>query len=332
MHAPPSLPSARCVPATLARRALRRRRAGIDVQACAVQCRRHAMQRTPLHCSPVRHVFALALAFATMAVALPARGYCRKTTNGPEDPTYDPARTGSCGDGPHALPLHWATRCIEYRVVVDAALVARDLMTIERARAIVRKAIGAWVTAMCGTKDDEWHPAIWLVDVFDARCPGATGRTTNEVQFLASTPIGGDLALTEVTMRRGTGQIDAAVTRVYDVLSSFGSTPAEIDPRAEFVVRHELGHFLGLAHSQDRRAVMFARYENAAVDLGGDDARAICDSYDPAAGAAPDGCRASVAAPRKSNGGGVVLALAVALAVLARRRRAFSPRRVWSRT
>jgi hypothetical protein len=270
---------------------------------------------SPLRAARRRVLPALLLGLAAVAFSPAAAAYCRKTTNAPSDPSYDPSATGVCGDGPHALPLYWAHPCIEYRITVADDLVEADTMTQARAREIVHRAAAAWEGARCDGAAG--GPRIRLVDVADARCATATERTTNEVRFVATPAQGAQLAVTDVSLGPDNGAILGATTRIFDVIATLGATPDETDPKVEYIVRHELGHFLGLAHSEDTGAVMYARFQGGTDALTEDDRRAICDAYDPQAPTGA-GCRAAPGGPVH---GRVVAALLVGLGLLVRRRR-----------
>ena len=269
----------------------------------------------PLRAACRHGVAAVLFGFAMLCVASAAGAYCRKTTNAPSDPSYDPSTSGSCGDGPHALPLYWAHPCIEYRITVAQELIDADTMTEDRARDIVHRAAATWEAARCGSAGGTAR--IRLVDVADAHCADATQPTKNEVRFVATPAQGTQLAVTDVTWGPDTGGVRGATTSIFDVYAVLGTSVDERDPKLLHIVRHELGHFLGIAHSEDTGAVMYAHFQGATDTLTTDDVRAVCDAYDPAAPTGA-GCRA---APTGRGYGGVVVALLVGLAVRLRRKR-----------
>lgn len=116
-------------------------------------------------------------------------------------------------------------------------------------------------------------------------------------------------------------------------------TEPSADPSArdfDAVLTHELGHVMGLAHSDDHSAVMFANYDfvTARRDLRADDTLAICTVYPAGTGAGTcdpgrnhpcgPGCRcAAIAAPMAAPHG---LAWAL-LALIATRCARFRQRR-----
>ena len=99
------------------------------------------------------------------------------------------------------------------------------------------------------------------------------------------------LALTTVTFNPDTGEIYDADMEVNTHDQRVTSTDPVPPDGYDFasIVTHETGHFLGLAHSGDNRATMFANYTPGATamrNLTADDVAGICTVY------RPDGTRA----------------------------------------
>ena len=99
------------------------------------------------------------------------------------------------------------------------------------------------------------------------------------------------LALTTVTFNPQTGEIYDADMEV----NTYDQRVTLVDPVPpdgyDFasIMTHETGHFLGLAHSGDNRATMYANYTPGATamrNLTADDVAGICEIY------RPDGTRA----------------------------------------
>lgn len=111
---------------------------------------------------------------------------------------------------------------------------------------------------------------------------------------------GAEIAVTFVASNDKTGEIIDADIVVNDARWVFttggGSVPGEVD----FVsaMTHEVGHALGLEHSEDARATMFATYTSAdplgARTLDDDDREGLCALYagvpDHLSGRKVDGC------------------------------------------
>jgi MYXO-CTERM domain-containing protein len=79
----------------------------------------------------------------------------------------------------------------------------------------------------------------------------------------------------------------------------------------DYVVTHEAGHFLGLAHSDDADALMYAHYKNEEATLHADDIAAIC-ALEPATEPETKGCACSVRTS-KSNAALVLVALGLVI-------------------
>jgi hypothetical protein len=94
------------------------------------------------------------------------------------------------------------------------------------------------------------------------------------------------LALTTVTFDPTTGEIfdaDMEINSHDQTLTVTGPLPAS-GYDFESIVTHETGHFLGMAHSGDARATMFAHYQPGTMsmrNLSSDDVMGICSVYSP---------------------------------------------------
>jgi Matrixin len=267
-----------------------------------------------------RRLAFMGIAMAVLGVSPAADAFCRKSTDSPSNESFDPAAAGNCGDKPDALPLYWSEGCIEYKLIIDQDLIDSKVMTESRAGGIVDAGTSAWMDAECPLRGGKGvsAPAIRTVEVDKERCPDAKGATQNEIHFTSQPPPGEALALTDVTYDLGTGKMLLATTRIFNVYARLGQTPEEVDKALGYVVKHEVGHFLGLAHSEHTDAVMYASYrshQNGA--LSDDDTAAICNAYNPESPIGA-GCAVARAEPRA----GWPIALAAAwIAVRGRRRK-----------
>ncbi len=197
-------------------------------------------------------------------------------------------------------------------------------ITLDRARAITVSAAKAWTEAPCTrTKGGLNSPTIRLVDVDEARCNGGplgtAAATKNEIRFRGSEPPKpGTLAVTTNVFVPASGLTNEASMAVYksQIFDAYAKDPNGQEQTFAAVVRHEMGHFLGLAHSDQKTAIMYAYYQSSpAPGLTDDDLAAICDAYDPTAPVG-DGCAVSSGATHDSGANltPVVVVAAIALA------------------
>ena len=90
------------------------------------------------------------------------------------------------------------------------------------------------------------------------------------------------LALTTVFFDGDTGEIYDANVEINSNLDDFSvGTPSGREDDLNAVLTHELGHFLGLSHSSQEQATMFASYMVGMSTLDTDDELAICKSLPP---------------------------------------------------
>src|SRR5262249_52117235 len=67
----------------------------------------------------------------------------------------------------------------------------------------------------------------------------------------------------------------------HDHMLAVGGPAPQGSYNLEAVITHEVGHFLGLAHSADMNSIMFAHYHANATELTPDDIQGICAIYPP---------------------------------------------------
>jgi hypothetical protein len=156
--------------------------------------------------------------------------------------------------------LFWPSSCVSHSVQQDATKWANLAETTR----VVNAAFDAWTAVLCpGTSQG---PSIKLVDIGPVACRApefnsgevTIGGNANIVVFNddtwpvaeTSTDPESTLALTTVTYDKSTGQILDADIRVngQNVLSTSAPVPSNAYDM-QSLLTHEVGHFIGLAHS-----------------------------------------------------------------------------------
>ncbi len=161
-------------------------------------------------------------------------------------------------------------------------------------------------------------PNIGLIQLRDVSCSeseyDANGPNANVVYFTDSGwNQGGDidstLALTTVSFGSGPDIFDADMA-VNSARHDFTVSDTDVSIDLVSVVTHEVGHFLGIAHSPDPTAVMYYAYNPGTIkrDLTPDDIAAVCTIYPPKTQAGvcnpvpPGGLATSCGTPPASSG------------------------------
>ena len=238
-----------------------------------------------------------------------AHAYCRTTTVGvPAD--YDPSV--SCWT--EGLPLYWKNACVGYSIQQDAS----KQVSYDDAKDAISEAFSKWTSTTCttdgadsesaGTGDDDdtvdagnvnsgGQVARVSIDVRDlgpVSCDevayNATGPNQHVILFRDDTWPHNDsnntLALTTVVFNPDTGELydaDMEINTAQQKVTLQDPVPADGYDFAS-IVTHETGHFLGMAHSTDQHATMFAHYDPGQTTLRHltfDDLDGICDIYPP---------------------------------------------------
>jgi hypothetical protein len=229
------------------------------------------------------------IALAPPSVAF---AFCRTTTV-PVVPDFQPSPT-KCWD--QGVPLFWRNSCVGYSVQRGAS----KQVAFDDAANGISLAFTKWTGASCPTEGSgRSRVSIDVRDLGPVDCGevnyNQNGANQNVIVFRDDSWPHADsnntLALTTVTFNPDTGEIYDADMEV----NTHDQRVTLVDPIPpdgyDFasIVTHETGHFLGLAHSGDNRATMFASYTPGATalrNLTADDVSGICTVY------RPDGTRA----------------------------------------
>ena len=298
-----------------------------------------------------RRTTKIALFSAFFAVALTmgsskAQAFCRSTACDLETEDCEKDENGCPRTGP---PLTWRTLPLTYRFHRGGS---SKLDTFE-ARTAIRAAFKTWSNAKCNGK----RTSLRFEEGDEIRKDKPLGESKK-----ASEPFGiffrddewpyngaDALALTNQTYGKINGWIDYADIEINTSTEMGFSTDKNESqgPDLQAVMTHEVGHFIGLAHSHVPGSIMKERYcedsarcngdLTAARALGDDDIDAVCAMYPPSGQAGvlyeppASGCAVSPASGSPSSGDGRGTALGATLGALAvvvtrlRRRRSARP-------
>ena len=156
-------------------------------------------------------------------------------------------------------------------------------------RDAVRKAFATWSTVVCPNGQ---RVGLHLAELATTPCGNAEydaqGPNVNAILFRDGAwqykGVDNNVAKTNVHYDPDTGEIHDADIEVNTANNHYtvGDTDVKFD--LQTVLTHEIGHFLGLAHSPNPWAVMSASYEPGSIagrELDVDDIAAICALYPP---------------------------------------------------
>ena len=281
----------------------------------------------------------LALGAALLLSAPPASAFCRSTTCTGDCPRDDDGckTTGN--------PLAWPGVCVGFSLQEDGTA----NLPMEQVRAAIEQSFATWSEIDCGAGT----ASIAFSELDDVSChateynpggPNANIILFQDNQWAYHGP-NDTLAKTIVTFDADTGTILDADIEVNHAYNEFTLGDDNVVYDLQSVITHELGHFVGLDHSPDLSATMYAGYDEGSIEqrsLEFDDVDGLCAVYPPgrsgkcdpkpkngladACGQEHDddgsgkGC-AAVASPSTSAGTTCALLLVSGLFLSARRRR-----------
>jgi hypothetical protein len=222
-------------------------------------------------------------ALGLLVIARDASAFCRSTT-------CRSTSTKECETDENGCPidgeqLYWPTSCISYAT----NRLGTSRFDPEDTRAVIRKTFETWSDVRC---PDGSIAAITFQEREPVPCKKSefnkTGPNLNVVLFQDSKwryrGVDGTLAKTSVTYNEETGEIYDADIEINSAFNQFTLTddPAKADTDLQAVLTHEVGHFIGIAHSPNPEAVMFASYSPGSLSqrkLHPDDIKAVCATY-----------------------------------------------------
>jgi MYXO-CTERM domain-containing protein len=259
---------------------------------------------------------AVASAAALLAVPRGANAFCRTTTC-PLPADFSPSSAGCVppdfdsfcqmlNPPTNPLPVWWRNACVSYDIQKNAS----KQIAYDTAANVIAAAFAKWTGTSCGT--DGTGTSRVSIDVRDFGPVDCDQVQYNSDQGNQHVIVFRDddwphddpnntLALTTVTFNPDTGEIYDADMEINSTIPLTVGDPVPPDGYDfESIVTHETGHFLGMAHSGDDHATMFAHYTQGSTvmrSLTSDDVGGICTIYPP------DGTRA--VDPSVATGGSI---------------------------
>jgi len=227
----------------------------------------------------------LAASFALLVTSLSFAGraaaYCRTSTCQPDDDLgvqgaqCEPHKDTDCG-----TPIAWQRDCIGYTVQKDAS---REI-TLEVAQDLIAQAFTTWESADCGGGTPGIH-AIYLgtVECNLVEYEKSAGNTNillfRDDQWYENGH--SKIALTSVNFDKASGELWNADIEVNTLDFDFKQGNPAGDKDLLGVLTHEVGHFLGMAHSAEPNACMYESDHPGMDVLIEDDVLGICAAYPP---------------------------------------------------
>jgi hypothetical protein len=184
--------------------------------------------------------------------------------------------------------LHWASSCVSFDLQRSGSPLRG--VTYDEAHGVIVDAFRQWLNADCG---DGNGPSITISDYGPVECRKAEynqdAPNANIVMFRDEDwPYANaidTLALTTLIFNADNGEIydaDVEVNTHQSPMSIGNIGEADIDFAS--VITHEIGHFLGLSHSDAQGSTMGASYRPGQTDMSSieqDDVDGICQALPP---------------------------------------------------
>jgi hypothetical protein len=221
------------------------------------------------------------LAFAVVSSAANgAFAYCRTTTE-PVPPDYRP-RAGVCWT--EGKLLYWANKCVSFSVNSKGS----KQFSADAALSKMTTAFGTWNAANCegglvSIKAESRGKAECGEIAYNQNAPNQNIVLFQDDKW-PHNDSNNTLGLTTITFDRNTGEIYDADMEINTAQQTITLDDPVPQNGYDFlsIVTHEAGHFLGLAHSAQADATMFAAYRPGSTALRSitpDDNAGLCAIY-----------------------------------------------------
>ncbi len=217
----------------------------------------------------------------TLALSTHAFAFCRATTC---DPSKDSCERDSGSCLTTGKPLTWTSSCLQVYMQADG--LPSQGISFAAAKQSLTRAFDAWLSVDCSGA-----PPLLEVQVMGPITCGAseynpTQKNANIVVFRSDEwpYIGGEDALgfTHLSFNADTGELWDADIEINAVGQAYSIGDPVMGADLDSVLTHEAGHLLGLAHTLDKNATMFASYTpgtSTLRTLDSDDMKAVCAAY-----------------------------------------------------
>lgn len=268
----------------------------------------------------------MAILGAFLTTSIDAAAFCRKTTCKRETDQCEVDEHGCTKTG---VPLVWRGLPIEYRFSAQRP----GQLIREEARAAIRAAFHRWSDTLCGP--DQRRTSLRFSEGEDILSDkpleqGAHGAEPFGIYFRdRGWPYEGKqdstLAQTNSLFGKNSGRIEYADIEINTGAKRFSTKEDDVGVDLQAVITHEVGHYIGLDHSDEPTSIMVASYceragrcekgKVAARRLSQDDIDAVCTLYPPDGRPEPPAEDDASCAIHHSNGSSALLALAPLAAV-----------------
>jgi hypothetical protein len=193
------------------------------------------------------------------------------------------------------IPVWWSSACVSYDIQKDAS----KQVPYDVADRLFATAFAKWTSIDCAGSE-KYATGRVSIDVRDLGPVACNQVQYNQDQGNQHVIIFHDdvwphndsnntLGLTTITYDPDTGEIYDADMEINGTVPLTVGDPVPRDGYDfESIITHESGHFLGMAHSGDERATMYAHYALGTTtmrELSADDVGGLCTIY------LPDGAR-----------------------------------------
>jgi hypothetical protein len=232
-----------------------------------------------------RHALAAGLGLAAFWCSLNASAFCiTRGCNEKKDACeYD--ERGCLQTGPI---LHWASSCVSFDIQQDGS--ALRSIGYDDAHQAVVTAFSQWLNADCGggagpsITIKDYGPVVCRAPEYNQDSPNANIVMFRDDKWPYENAID-TLALTTLIFNADSGEIydaDVEVNTFQSPMSLGKVGPEDIDFAS--VITHEIGHFLGLSHSDAQGSTMRPSYapgQTSMASIEQDDVDGVCTALPP---------------------------------------------------